>query len=270
MKLSFTTLVCPDWNLPRIIDAAVTHGYKGLEFRCDAHQAHGIEAFATTAARKDAVKRLSDAGLQACCLATSLRFIRSDVFEMYLRRLELCAEVEIPLLRVFCGQPEDEWMSMDDAVRAVADRLREAAELASDARVTLALQTHDHMARAADAAAAVRLAAHPLVALCYDNLHPLRKREPLELTLRAIDGIVRHTHFRDGLLHPEAVVVRPLGQGQLPMDPLFRGLLDIGYDAYLGGEWFDTMYGQSPEESLERYAADMDGLAARHGIKLER
>ena len=32
-KLAFTTLACPDWSLPQVIDAARRYGYDGVELR---------------------------------------------------------------------------------------------------------------------------------------------------------------------------------------------------------------------------------------------
>ena len=33
MKLSFSTLACPDWTMPQIIAMAAGHGYNGIELR---------------------------------------------------------------------------------------------------------------------------------------------------------------------------------------------------------------------------------------------
>jgi len=32
-KLAFTTLACPDWSVPQVIDAARRYGYDGVELR---------------------------------------------------------------------------------------------------------------------------------------------------------------------------------------------------------------------------------------------
>ena len=33
MRLSFSTLGCPDWTLPRVLDVAGREGYDGVELR---------------------------------------------------------------------------------------------------------------------------------------------------------------------------------------------------------------------------------------------
>jgi sugar phosphate isomerase/epimerase len=33
MKLTYSTLACPDWTLPQILDAAVAAGIAGIDFR---------------------------------------------------------------------------------------------------------------------------------------------------------------------------------------------------------------------------------------------
>ena len=33
MRLSFSTLACPEWGLRQIVEAAATHGISGVDFR---------------------------------------------------------------------------------------------------------------------------------------------------------------------------------------------------------------------------------------------
>ena len=66
----------------------------------------------------------------------------------------------------------------------------------------------------------------------------------------------------------DAVIIRPLGRGELPMDDMFLGLLRTGFDGYLSGEWFNEMYGETPEVSLAAYKRDMVAIAERHGAAL--
>jgi sugar phosphate isomerase/epimerase len=267
MKLSFMTFACPTWTLPQVIDAAVRHGYRGIEFRCDATHAHGVEVNADAERRRQIRDALDDAGVKPCCLATSLRFAHEAALDEAPARIDLAHDIGCPALRVFCG-PIPEGVHEHEMHQRVAKHLREVAAHAQQAGVELWLETHDTFSRAADAAEAVRLADHPSIGINYDNMHPFRKGESLDATFAELTGLIRHTHFHDAIKSPDQVVIKPVGEGELPMDDMFARLAETGFTGYLSGEWFGTMYGPDPDASLERFKRDMETLAARHGVKL--
>jgi len=267
MKISFMTFACPTWNLQQALDAAVRHGYHGIEIRSDANHAHGVEITATPQQRRDIRDRFEGAGIEPCCLATSLQFATNQVLEQAPARIELAHDIGCPALRVFCG-PKPESMSMPDVIDKVGTQLRAAAIIAEQAGVQLWLETHDTFCRAADAGAAARMADHPAVGINWDNMHPARLGEPLEATVAALGSLVRHTHFHDAINKPDTVVIRPLDQGDLPMDAMFQELIKMGFNGYLSGEWFNTMYGEDPDSSLAAFKRDMTTLAERNGVKI--
>ncbi len=269
MKISFMTFACPEWSLDEVIDAAGRYGYHGVEFRCDAKHAHGLEVYIGDNERKAIARKLEKADIEICCLATSLQFAREVVHDEAPARIKLAADLGCPALRVFCGPPPTE-MDDDTLIRTVAENLRAIATLAEQSQVQLWLETHDRMSKATLAAPAVRMANHPNVGLNYDNMHPYRQGEPLETTLAQVDGLVRHTHFHDAINAPDKVIVTPFGKGQMPLDEMFTGLLDMGYDGYISGEWFRDMYGAQPDDALERFYEDVATLAEKHGVRIAR
>lgn len=267
MKISFMTFAAPNWTLKQVIDAAVRHGYQGIEFRTDATHKHGVEVAATSRERRDIRQEMEDHGLAIPCLATSLQFATDRVADEAPARVELAHDLGAKALRVFCG-PRPEGISHAELIERVGKQLRAVAQDAASAGVELWLETHDTFCKATDAVAAVRVADHPSVAINYDNMHPYRAGEPLEKTIAEISGLVRHTHFHDGSATPDKVVVNPVGKGSLPMDAMFAALVNMGYTGYLSGEWFGEMYGPDPDTSLERFRNDMVTLANRHGVTL--
>jgi sugar phosphate isomerase/epimerase len=264
MKISFMTFACPTWPLARVVDAAIRHGYHGIEFRCDANHAHGVEVWTSPQERREVQSALAGGGLECCCLATSLQFVNERAVEEAPPRIQLAADLGCPGLRVFCG-PLPEGMDMTEAIPRVGEQLRYVADMAEQAGVQLWLETHDSMSRGADAASAVRAADHRAVGINYDNMHPHRMGEPLETTVEALRGLVRHAHLHDALNRPEVVVIKPIDQGELPMEPMLRALQTMGYDGYLSGEWFNDQYGPEPEEALAAYIRDMRALVQRVG-----
>ncbi|MCC7193184.1 MAG: sugar phosphate isomerase/epimerase [Phycisphaeraceae bacterium] len=266
MKLSFMTFACPEWTLTQVLDAAHRHGYQGVELRVDAHHLHGVEVETGPALRRDAARMIRDSGIEPCCLATSLQLVNPASVNEAGPLIGLAQEMGAPALRVFCG-PLPDGVDVSEAIDRVATHLHHVCLEAVQAGVQLWLETHDTFSKAHDAAAAVHRADHPSAGINYDNMHPFRKGESIEATFAAMGDLIRHTHFHDAMNHPDQVAIKPVGEGEMPMEEMFAALVKAGYTGYLSGEWFGTMYGADPESSLARFRDDMTQLADPFGIK---
>ncbi|MBI2299878.1 MAG: sugar phosphate isomerase/epimerase [Armatimonadetes bacterium] len=268
MKLSFMTFACPEWELSEILSVAAELGYDGVEPRIDANQRHGLEVTLDAEGRREARRRAADAGVELCCLATSLQFIklgreeRAELREEARERIELAAELGIPGMRVF-GGPVPEGVGLVEAFQAAARNLRDAGEMAQEAGVELWVETHDSLSKAALCAQVVRAADHPAVSFNYDVMHPYRCGEPLGTTFEALGERIRHTHWHDCVAAPDTVEITRFGEGNLPLADILAGLRERRYDGYLSGEWFNEQLGATPRESLRHYAeATRELLAA--------
>jgi sugar phosphate isomerase/epimerase len=269
MKICFLTFACPQWSNPEIIQAAKRHRYHGIDFRIDEGHAHGVETTASNSFRADIRRRLEDANLESPCLATSMQLNLTKSLEEAPARIELAADIGCKGIRVFCGPAPDD-KATPEVISTVGARLRAMAEQSSQARVEIWLEAHDTLHRGLDAAAAIRAADHPAVGIVYDNMHPYRMHEPLDQTFQALAGLIRHTHMHDAdaddRLH--VATIKPLDQGAMPMNEMIQRLARSGYDGYLGGEWFDDVYGATPDSSLASFRQQMDLLSARNGLVL--
>jgi sugar phosphate isomerase/epimerase len=147
MKLAFSTLGCPDWNLDVIIGAARKFGFEGIELRALAGSLDLLSRAEFTASQLARTKAcFADAGIEICCVDTSCTFHspdasqRSNQVSIALAHAELAAKLGAPLIRVFPDkiQPGAERDSTRDwiaeCLHAVAERLPDA--------VDLALETH--------------------------------------------------------------------------------------------------------------------------------
>src|SRR5690242_5543441 len=74
MKLAFSTLGCPEWNLDQILVAARESSYDGVEWRgYQAEMELPKAAVFTPEARDETRQRFRDAGLEFACLSSSVR-----------------------------------------------------------------------------------------------------------------------------------------------------------------------------------------------------
>ncbi len=267
MKLSFTTFACPNWPLVQVIEAANQYGYQGVEFRCDAGHRHGVEITAANSQRMHFGEQLQQAGITACCLGSSLKLVADDFLVQLPARLDLATDLDYPGIRVFCGRP-GESVGRQEHMEHCTQNLRVAADFASGVGVEVWLETHDWASYATDAAGIIRMADHGSAGIHYDNMHPYRMGEPLEVTIDELGNLVRHTHFHDAVSDGKKVVVRPVGEGDLPINQMFAALIKMGFDGYLGGECFYDQYGENVDAALAAFHKDMTGLANRYDVHL--
>src|SRR5258707_344339 len=108
MKVSFSTLACPDWTMPQIIAMAAAESFDGIELRFVQGEDSLCKLPAISGKELAATKRaLADHELPISCLDTSCRFHSPDVAERGRwiteghRMADLAAELGAPGLRVF-------------------------------------------------------------------------------------------------------------------------------------------------------------------------
>src|SRR5215217_800255 len=108
MKLAFSTLGCPDWDVVRIVEAARRLGYDGVELRAVSGSLDLLSRPEFTAKEIGKTKAyFEDHGVEICCVDTSCTFHSSDSgervaqVEVALAHAELAAQLGAPLIRVF-------------------------------------------------------------------------------------------------------------------------------------------------------------------------
>ncbi len=75
-KLAFTTLACPDWSVPQVIDAARRYGYDGVELRLIDGEI--IDPAMPREERQRVGRLFADAGLPIVCVDTSIRLAAAE------------------------------------------------------------------------------------------------------------------------------------------------------------------------------------------------
>src|ERR1044071_8033520 len=107
MKLAFSTLGCPDWELDAMIRAARKFGYEGIELRALAGSLDLLSRPEFTDELADTKAYFEDEGIEICCVDTSCTFHSPDASErankvgIALAHAELAAKLGAPLIRVF-------------------------------------------------------------------------------------------------------------------------------------------------------------------------
>lgn len=244
MKLAFSTLGCPNWDLPKIIASARKWGYEGVELRAlgGSLNLFNREEFSTS---QIATTRqlLKSEGIEICCVDTSCTFHSPDWSERAIQmamahgHAVLASKLGAPLIRVFPDkiQPGAEREETRDWI---ASCLHEIAEqMPPD--VDVALETHGDFARAETAAEIASLAGHPKVKLIWDVANSVAAGDVIEEAAAIVQPYLAHIHLRDakpvtGSEHWLPVLA---GSGRVSFAEALVAIKKLNYDGYVSFEW---------------------------------
>ena len=256
MKLAFSTLGCPDWDVERVVRTAAALGYDAVEVRGFSGRMEIAEMpeLGTTLPRTRAL--FGDAGVEVCCLSVGVtlsakvRPARRVQMERAHRAIEAAAALGAPYVRVFGGRiPEGE--SRPDCADDVAQALTALGGMAHRSGVTVLLETHDDFCLGRQAADIMHRSAGPGVGVLWDILHPFRCGEPPADTVNFLGSDIRHVHIKDAV-DVSASGFRPvlLGEGVVPVRESVRLLRQMGYAGVLSLEWEKAWHPEIPDADV--------------------
>jgi sugar phosphate isomerase/epimerase len=263
MKLAFSTLGCPNYELEDVLRAAREYGFAGVELRA---LGGGLDLLArpefAPAGIEGTRRRLEARGLTVCCVDTSCVFHDRDEderrrqVELAVRHCELAAALGSPLIRVFPDRIQP-GATREETRGFIAESLRAVAERAP-ASVRVGLETHGDFAAAREAVEIVRLADHASVAIIWDVANSLAAGSAVEEAARDVAPHLAHVHLRDarpveGREHWLPVLA---GRGRVPFGAAFDALRSVGYEGFVSFEWekFWNPEIEEPEVALPDFA----------------
>jgi sugar phosphate isomerase/epimerase len=273
MKLAFSTLGCPDWTLDQIASCIETSQYAGLELRGLRREFSLPDCPELAPDRRAAVRRRFEGlGCALFSVDSSAKFSspeaaeRAEAVDEVRRYAELGAALGSQFIRVFGGNL-GEGYSVADTVPFMAQSLREAADAAAAAGLSVIVETHDAFCRGEDLAAVLNAADHRACLALWDIHHPLAHGESVPDTLRHLGGRLAHTHTKDARTVDDKREYCLFGEGDLPYREVFGSLRDAGYEGYLSLEWEKAWHPDiaEPEIALPHYAEAARRLLAEIG-----
>jgi len=244
MKLAFSTLGCPGWELREIVAGARKWGYDGVELRAVGGSLD-LLGRAEFASAQLATTRASfeDEGIAICCVDTSCVFHSADGSEranqvkIALAHADLAEKLRARLIRVFPDKIQSGG-GREETRDWISGSLREIAERMPD-DVNVGLETHGDFARAECAAEIVTLADHPKVKLIWDVANSVAAGDEIEHAARVVEPYLAHVHLRDakpvaGSEHWLPVLA---GTGRVSFADAVAAIRELNYDGFVSFEW---------------------------------
>lgn len=265
--LSFSTLGCPDWTFPQIVDFAVKHGYKALELRGLKRQVELTKCpeFESEAGRSATTALMKQKGLQFINLGTSatLHFPEGAERQKNIadgkRFIDLAQQINCPYIRVFPNNfPKDQEKSK--TMDLIITGLIELGDYAAEHNVSVLMETHGEVVKSEDLEVIMRSVAHKHVGLVWDpcNMWVVTKEAPAEMYKR-LKPYIHHTHIKDCMVVNGKPDYKLLGQGEVPIFEAIDLLSKGGFKGYYSFEWEKLWHPEllDPEIALADYPSAM-------------
>ena len=265
IKLSFSTLGCPSWDLEKIVRSAAKMGYDGVELRGLLEDLDISRRREFTADINETKRLLTDYGISVSGISISARFAvidpdeKREQFDEARRNMALASDLGAPIVRIYGGRiPKG--FTHETIMPIIAQNLREIGDEAEDYDVTLALETHDDWIDTSLCARLMKEVNHKRVRILWDLHHPYRmKGEKPEETYRNIGQYTVSIHVKDSIMENSKVKYVLLGEGDVPIKEMLRMLMEGGYRGYAVVEWEKRWHPEllDPEIVLPQYAHKM-------------
>jgi sugar phosphate isomerase/epimerase len=265
--LSFSTLGCPDWTFPAIMDFAVKNGYAGIEIRGILRQMDLTlcPEFNSASNIAATLRQMQDRKLKFVDLGSSAELhhadatIRQKNVDEGRRFIDLAQQLHCPYVRVFPNRLPKE-QDRDATLELITKGLLELGEHARNSGVTVLLESHGDLTDSTLLAKLMSDAAHPNTGLIWDiyNMWSITKEPPAQVYSR-LKKYIRHTHIKDGKTVDGKEQYQLLGQGESPVFEAIGLLYKDGYPGYYSFEWEKLWHPEiaEPELALADYPKAM-------------
>lgn len=257
MKVSFSSLACPDWTMPQIIAMAASFGYDGVELRFVQGEDSLWKLPVFQGGELMSTKRsLGDCGLVVSCLDTSCRFHSSDPAERKRwleegdRMSDLAAALGAPGLRVF-GDTIQPDADRESTRSWIAESIGKLAEITSYKGVEVWLESHGDFASAPESLAILQQSGASQAGVLWDPANCFVEAEETPEEGAAKLGLaIRHTHIKD-LRRNNGVWEHVLtGEGNFPLMQQLEALRKINYSRFVSFEWEKKWHPEIPDAEI--------------------
>lgn len=276
LPLGFSTLGCPQWTWPQILDFAGAHAFAAVELRGIQTNMDLTKVPELSAERLgDAKRQIAAHGLSVSCLGASAQMHDMDPVKHAAqldegrRFIDLAQALGAPYVRVF-GNNYVEGVPRADMLAHIAGGLHTLGEYARGKNVTVVIESHGDFTDSPALLEILEKADSPNVALLWDAHHTFvaGKEEP-EDTVRQLSRYIRHTHLKDSVPAGNDRRYVLTGTGQVPVKRQIEALVKMGYRGYFSFEWEKRWHAEieEPDVAFAQFAEVAAGYLRGAGVR---
>lgn len=209
LRISFSTLACPDWSWDDILRYGPQFGYDGVEVRLIERE---VNLLVRPEFQPDQLvlrrRELERAKFQVCGLASSVHLddadskLRAEQVRIGDEYLALADSLGAGFIRVFGDvlPPVIEPERRRQTLQGIADGLKSLGDLAGPRGLQVLIETHGDFSATEPIVELMHAVGHPYVGVLWDNHHPWRFHgEAIADTWAKLKPWTRHTHWKDSV-----------------------------------------------------------------------
>lgn len=263
MKIGFSTLACPNWNLERIVEQALAMGYHGVEIRGLEGALHLPLAPALSAKPEAVRKMFAEKKLELVCLGASASLTSRDENKLIAEKkallefIELASRLGCPFVRFFAGEVQKR-DTANKAFTRMVDGVRGLADAAARQGVSLLVENGGDFRDSWSMWQLCDAVDHPGLRICWNQVHAMSVLESASFSLPRLRTKMAMIHMGDARFDERGVLIEhvPLGEGDIDVKKQIEILKGLVYRGYLMYEWpkmwVETLAG--PEVALPKAA----------------
>ncbi|HKA58406.1 MAG TPA: sugar phosphate isomerase/epimerase family protein [Gemmatimonadales bacterium] len=263
LPLGFSTLGCPTWSWPRILDFAAEQQFAAVELRGILTNMDLTKVPELAPERiAEAKRQLESRGLTISCLGASAQMHDMEPvkhaaqLDEARRFIDLAHAIGAPYVRVF-GNEYVKDVPREQMLAHIAGSLHSLGDYARDKGVTVIIESHGDFTDSPALLDILERADSANVALLWDAHHTFvsGKEEP-EDTVRQLGRFIRHTHLKDSVPAGNDRRYVLTGTGEVPVKRQIAALAKIGYPGMYSFEWEKRWHPEieEPEVAFAQYA----------------
>jgi len=275
LPLGFSTLGCPTWPWPKILDFGAEHQFASIELRGILTNMDLTKVPELAPERLAETKRqLGARGLVVSDLGASAQMHDMDPVKHAVqldearRFIDLAHALDAPYVRVF-GNEYVQGVPRDQMLAHIAGALHGLGDYAKGKGVTVLIESHGAFTDSPALLEILQRADSPNVALLWDAHHTFvaGKEEP-EDTVRQLERYIRHTHLKDSVAAGNDRRYVLTGTGEVPVQRQIAALVKIGYRGFFSFEWEKRWHPEieEPEVAFAQYARVATGYLREAGV----
>ncbi len=254
MKIGFSSVVCPDWDLETILSKAVEAGFTGVEL----HVSEGKTPLGELARDPDDVRRrFAEKNVEIVCLSTSIALDSCMENELASARaaieevVELAAQLACPFVRI----PAGELQVLDNKRFAVSRIAAEVAQLVPSVtrhNVTLLVENGGDLPGSEALWFVADAVNHPAVKVCWSQCTAMTLGERATVSLPRMSTKLGLVHITDAEYDRRNLLsqYKLPGQGQTEVAKQIELLKGLMYDGYLVFVWPKAQVESLPEPEV--------------------
>lgn len=244
MKIGFSSLVAPEWDLEKLVAQAKAYGFDGVELRGIQGQLHLPLVPELAGDPKATIDLFRSHGVDLVCLGTSASLGGLDRREVADQRaklietIELAASIECPLVRMFAGEIPAR-STHQATISRVAAVLASVADVAARHRVTVVVENGGDMLGSRDLWFIADAVDHPAVRCCWNPCHAMACHERSTTAVPRLASRLSLVHVCDADFDDTGSLTQYQlpGKGQVDWPRTIDWLRGVVYRGYLVFEW---------------------------------